>query len=87
MPQGSNLRPLLFILYINDLKFAERYCKYHLFADDTMLCISGENLIEIKEKLEYDIKNLCNWINTNKLKINVRKTKSIILGRKKLINE
>jgi hypothetical protein len=37
VPQGSVLGPLLFILYINDIKNVLRYSKLNLFADDTLL--------------------------------------------------
>ena len=43
VPQGSTIEPLLFLLYINDLRFAVKYAIASHFADDTcILCASNK---------------------------------------------
>ena len=54
MPQGTILGPLLFILYINDLKNVSNALDLIAFADDTILFISDKNIntLFIKANLE-----------------------------------
>lgn len=82
VPQGSVLGPILFILYINDFGKVLKYCSCKFFADDTAIYISGKNINEIIWKLNSDLKNVSNWLNINKLKINVEKTVYIVIKNK-----
>ena len=51
VPQGSVLGPLLFIMYINDLPSVTKYCKVHLYADDTLLFFESSSVQAIKAAL------------------------------------
>ena len=73
LPQGSVLGPLSFLLYVNDLNQAIKFCKVHHFPDDNnLLCLS--NYIKKQNKpVNADLKHLSNWLNANKITLNVKK--------------
>jgi hypothetical protein len=75
VPQGSVLGPLKFIIYMNHIGSADKECQYYLFADDTLLSVSGNSFQECLEKLNRDLEKLSKWLKFNKLKLNVSKTK------------
>ena len=74
VPQGSILGPLLFLLYINDLPSATTM-KSVIFADDTNLLISGNNLREIADTLNSELELVSDFFKANQLKLNAKKTK------------
>lgn len=82
VPQGSVLGPILFILYINDLKRILKNCDINLFADDTVIFIASNNATAATEKLNSDLVNLSKWLKYKKLKLNVTKTKCLVVSSK-----
>ena len=71
VPQGSVLGSLLFLLYINDLNQAIKFCKVHHFADDSNLLYLGKSIKKLNKLVNYDLKNLLYWLNANKISLNV----------------
>ena len=53
VPQGSLLGPFLFLLFINDIsQFRTDGCLTNVFADDSMIYASGDNTLEVQQKLQ-----------------------------------
>ena len=75
--QGSILGPLLFILYINDLPLSISNCNTDMFADDSTIHISGENISDIQTKVQEDLNRIELWCKDKNMFINCNKTKCI----------
>ena len=89
VPQGSVLGPLLFLIYINDLNQAIKFCKVHHFADDADLLYFSKSITKFNNYVNLDMKDLTDWLNANKISLNGQKTELVIFKhqRKKLDSE
>ena len=87
VPQGSNLGPLLFLLYVNDINLAIKNTNFKLFADDTTIYTSDTNIDNIINKLNIDLESINQWCVFNNMMINKKKTKLMIFGRNNKIKK
>ena len=78
VPQGSVLRPLLFLIYINDLTLSSSKLDFYLFADDANIYYEANNLILLQRTVNKELNKVKTWLDINKLSLNIDKTNFII---------
>ena len=76
------LGPLLFLIYVNDMKAAVK-CKLLLYADDSALLASSSDVSEIEEILKRELESVSEWLAENRLSLHLGKTESILFGSNK----
>ena len=79
VPQGSNLGPLLFMIYVNDLP-SVLTCHTEQYADDSTLHATGKTCDEIQRELENNCEVVSNWMGENMLQLNADKTHVMTIG-------
>ena len=75
VPQGSILGPLLFLIYINDLSLVTKFLSPIIFADDTNLFYSHNNIKILFKNANDELEKISQWFKANKLSLNEGKTK------------
>ena len=57
-----------------------------MFADDTNISYSADSLEQLQNVMNSKLKNLNDWLITNKLSLNIAKTEFMIVGSRQRIN-
>ena len=76
VPQGSILRPLSFLIYVNDMSDAVNNTLL-LYADDSAILVADKCLSNIETVLQIELEIVSKWLVDNK---HLGKTESILFG-------
>ena len=80
VPQGPILGPILFQIYVNDLPLYISNCRVSMFADDTTIYSASTSLTDLELMMQDDLHSLSQWLLYNRLTINAKKSKVMLLG-------
>ena len=82
MPQNSIFGPLFFLFYVNDLNKVSDVLDPIIFADDTNLFYSHQNIKTLFETANSELQGICEWFRANRFYLNVTKTNYALFHQK-----
>jgi retron-type reverse transcriptase len=87
VPQGAILSPLLFCIYINDMPQLSVTSLLESYVDDSKLLLSFmiQDVDNAILSLQNDLSGITKWCCENKLLVNPRKTKFMLIGTRQLL--
>ena len=82
VPQGSNLNPLLFLIYVNDMPNPSHHqTNKSQFEDDKDQWAISKNIDSAVEYLQRDFEKLARWCAKWRINLNPEKTEVIIFSK------
>ena len=82
VPQGSVLGPILFLIYVNDINMHVDLGACNLYADDTLVNCSANNINELQQCTQKCVTAIKEWYDNNHLVINASKCSIMVVTTK-----
>ena len=75
-----------YTIYVNDMPGSVTDGIIDMYADDTTLTVSGNDVREVEEKLSNGVTKVMEWIIANRLVVNLDKTAVMLIGSRAKLN-
>ena len=85
VPQGICLGPLLFSIFTNDLPYVLEQRKVVMYVDESTLFCAASTCKELTDVLCKELQTVSDWVEENKLVLNITKTKCMVIGTRRKI--
>ena len=72
--------------YVNDFEKCLNKCTSSMYADDTSVTCSAEDIDKLCNDLRTEVDNIAEQLRQNKLSLNTDKTEYMVVGHKRQIN-
>ena len=79
LKRGSILGAIDFLIYINDIVNTSTKSKFIMYADHRTLPLKNKNVDSLHTNIIFELSNVKQWINSNKLNLNITETNNIII--------
>ena len=87
VPQGSVLGPVLFLLFVNDLRLLFNEAYVDLYADDSTVHSSHKQLNTVQDDLQMGSDNFKDWCLKNDMRIHLKKTSVMTVGSRQALTK
>ena len=84
VPQGTILGPVLFLIYVNEMRDLRITSKIVQYADDTLVFTSNVYPQMAKQELEHSLENLVHFFEYTHLQVNPKKTEFLTFSKPSL---
>ena len=71
---------LLFSIFVNDLPSVVDHAQINMYAHDTELHCCGEDLQSVQNDLQSDLYRIQDWLQANRLQLNISKSMIMLIG-------
>ena len=83
---GCSRAPLLFSIYVDDLRTVVKHSQMNMYADDTKLHLNGHDLLSVQHGFQCNLDAIQAWLCVNRLQLDASKLVVMLIDTRKKIS-